>query len=281
MNKRKKAQGLKGLPGWMASYADMFTVLMAFFVLLFAMSIVDEELFQAFIASFNPARADDFMDIGGGGYIFIDGDLGIFPDLPPPPPPGDGGEEATGEDGVLEDGDAVGDMMNTFMTYMAEELGGEWEGGFDLQVEEGDGYLRIIMESDDGMHFNSGQARLMPAAIEALNAIGPILQQFAYEGHGIIVEGHTDNIPISTAAFPSNWTLSAARATAVVEFLTTEWFIDPRTIIAIGRGEYLPRATNETPEGRAQNRRVEIKVFTLEATGPAVGGGTWWAIPIN
>ena len=289
MNKKKKGpEGPKGLPGWMASYADMFTVLMAFFVLLFAMSTIEEELFQQFIMSFNPARIDDFMDIGAGGDMFIDVGQGLFPAEPPPPPvspdEADGvvGEDddaddfdAMGADGGIDaDGDTVGDMLNTFRTYMAQ-----YDWGEALDIQAGEDFVQITLPGgEDGMLFNSGQAILLPGAQEVLNELAPLLQGFVDEGHGIIVEGHTDTVPMSPGAiFATNWSLSAARASAVVEYLVTNYEIPPEAIAPIGRGEYFPIATNETSEGRALNRRVEIKVFTQEATGGAVGA--WWVIP--
>jgi chemotaxis protein MotB len=291
MKGKKKAEGAKMvLPGWMASYADMFTVLMAFFVLLFAMSNIEQDLFERFIVSFNPARADDFinpLDPEGGG-VFAAAGTQILPEIEPPPPAGAYGDEGgTGEDdpddwlgGDAAQGDTVGDMLNTFMTYMAEVtagMDGEWGYIFDFQ--EGDNYVRINIEEEvGGVLFNSGQARLTIAAIEALDLLGPLLRDFAADGHGIIVEGHTDNLPINTAAFPSNWTLSGARASSVVEHLVNNWGIDVQMIAGLGRGEYFPLDTNATPEGRARNRRVEIKIFTQEATvGSPVGG--WFSIP--
>ena len=290
MKKKKAPEGFKGLPGWMASYADMFTVLMAFFVLLFAMSIVDEDLFIQFIVSFNPARIDDFMDIGAGGDIMIDMGDGIFPYEPPPPPISpDDADGVVGEDddadlfdgmgavgGIEAVGDTVGDMMNTFRTYMAQY---EWNEGFEPLIEEGEHYISIILPGgEDGMLFNSGQAILLPGAQQVLNQLGPMLHEFAEEGHGIIVEGHTDTVPMSPGSiFPTNWELSSARATAVVRYLVDNWEIPPAAISPIGRGEYFPVADNDTVEGRALNRRVEIKVFEEGVVGGAVGA--WWIIP--
>jgi len=298
--KKKKPAGSgsnnKVLPGWMASYADMFTVLMAFFVLLFAMSIVDEELFQQFLVSFNPDRSDAF--IGQGGDLMTHIGMGILPATTPPPPEGEGGDEMAGGEGGLDSpGDVIGDMTNTFMTYMAIHGGGSGDNGEvgdgnglpdGVELTEGAGYLRITWHSDeDGMLFNSGQARLLPGAMETLNAIGPALRGFVDLGYSIIVEGHTDNIPIDTPAFPSNWTLSGARASTVVEYLTGNWGIPPYAIFGTGRGEYFPIGDNDTPEGRALNRRVEIIVFAVEELeggghmpGGNIGGG-WWTIPID
>jgi chemotaxis protein MotB len=282
--KKKKSKGPAGakmvLPGWMASYADMFTVLMAFFVLLFAMSIVDEDLFQAFIQSFNPARAEDvvFDAEGQMGDILLDAGPGLMPADPVPPPvPGvdyDDPDIYDGLPGTYQIGDAVSDLYNTFMTYAAEQVDardgegadmGEWGGAF--HIEPGPTYLRItIPDTEAGLVFASGSAVLTPTVTGALNELGPVLGELSRQGHAIMVEGHTDDIPISTATFPSNRHLSGSRAGAVAVFLENNWDVDPQITFALGLGEWHPVESNATPEGRAANRRVEIKVYTIEDT---------------
>jgi len=289
VNKKKKsaAGGPKGVAGWMASYADMVTVLMAFFILLFAMSQIDEDLFERFIISFNPARAEDFRVLPGGGGLLVDQESGILPNIEEPPPAG-----AEGDDGGVGDvdpefwggqehqGDAIGDMMNTFMTYMADilQLSDLEDGVLPDGIEVGENYFRINIDEFGGVSFAPGQARLTPAAIATLDYFGPMLRGFTERNQGIIVEGHTDNVPISSAVFPTNWTLSSVRASTVVEYLVANFDIPVYMIAGLGRGEYFPIADNETVEGRAQNRRVEIKIFTQEfTTGGAVG--RWFSIP--
>jgi flagellar motor protein MotB len=210
-----------------------------------------------------------------------------MPEIEPPPPAGVvGDDEGTGEDDPVEwlggdqaEGDAVGDMLNTFMTYMANELP-PGEHGYPIEVVAGENYVRINIQdiTGDDVLFGSAQARLTPAARAALDILGPLLSTFAADGHGIIIEGHTDDRPINTPAFPSNWSLSGARAMSVVEHFVDNWGIDVHMIAGIGRGEHFPIDTNDTAEGRAANRRVEIKVFTREATVQGPVGG-WFTIP--
>ena len=271
--RRKKREGFKGLPGWMASYADMVTLLMVFFVLMFAMSQIDQDLFERFIASFNPARATDFMPIDAqGGNILAELGDGVMPENVPPLPPDTPGYEYGdgGETGLEGRGDTVSDMYNTFRTFTAEFAGTEVEIVPDLI--EGEFYLRIIFDGENPL-FAPGQSALSPAAREILLLLGPRLRESSDEGHGIIVEGHTDNIPHPTG----NRRLSAERAAAVTDFLIYNAEIEPTLIFPIGMGEYFPIADNDTREGRDQNRRVEIKIFTAEATGGTVG--SWFVIP--
>lgn len=285
--KKKKKEGSKGLPGWYATYGDMITVLMVFFVLLFSMSVIDEELFEMFIASFNPDRQEE-VAIGRDGMLDLSD--GLLPDQPPPdptPPPAPPGEGGAGEggdddgtDGDGAEGEILSDMMNAFRTYMAEhDPDGLWEGYIGVEDDEEANFLRITLPAHEGMLFASGQAVLLPPAMAALDMIGQLLADFVNEGHIIVVEGHTDSVPQRSAMFPSNRHLSSARASAVEQHLINYWGLNPHMVIPVGMAELDPIATNYTPEGRAANRRVEIKVFEVDgAPGTAVGG---WLIPMN
>jgi chemotaxis protein MotB len=126
-----------------------------------------------------------------------------------------------------------------------------------VQVERVRDQLRVEMV--DEVLFDSGESALKPAGITILKKVGGVLKKT--EGRSIQVQGHTDNVPIRGALaqrFPTNWELSAARATNVVRFLQDEVGVDPSVLSATARSEYQPRASNETEEGRRQNRRIEI-----------------------
>jgi chemotaxis protein MotB len=107
--------------------------------------------------------------------------------------------------------------------------------------------------------FNSGDARLMPGAADKIKRIAAVLMQY---GLDMRVEGHSDNVPIHNAAFNSNWDLSTARAMAVAMMLVNESGVDPKRMSIAGYGEYHPVASNDTPDGRRSNRRVDIVIVS-------------------
>lgn len=127
-----------------------------------------------------------------------------------------------------------------------------------VQFETGaDGGL--IIRLDAGAAFGSGSAELMQGAIVALDAVGAALQRV---GNGVRVEGHTDNIPmIPTPQFPDNWALSSARANVVLRYLHDYYQVDSDRLSVAGYADSHPIASNETPQGRAKNRRVDIVVL--------------------
>jgi chemotaxis protein MotB len=131
-----------------------------------------------------------------------------------------------------------------------------------VQVERIRDQLRVDMV--DEVLFDSGEATLKPAGVAVLRKIGSVLAKAA--DRRVEVQGHTDNVPITGALakrFPTNWELSAARATNVVRFLQEEAKIDPARLSAAGYAEFRPKVSNDTEEGRRQNRRIEILLVPL------------------
>lgn len=115
---------------------------------------------------------------------------------------------------------------------------------------------KVYVSMSDKLLFKSGSARVQPKGKEAIDTLASVLQD--NPDIDVLIEGHTDNVPIKTAKYQDNWDLSAARATSIVRLLADRHNIDEKRLTAAGRGEFQPRASNETKEGRAQNRRTEI-----------------------
>jgi chemotaxis protein MotB len=135
-----------------------------------------------------------------------------------------------------------------------------------VQVERIQDRLRVEMV--DEILFDSGETVIKPAGVEVLRRVGAILGRV--ENRRIEVQGHTDNVPITSALakrFPTNWELSAARATNVARFLQDEAKIDPRLLSAVAFSEYTPRTANDTAAGRRKNRRIEILLSPLLPAG--------------
>ena len=115
---------------------------------------------------------------------------------------------------------------------------------------------RVYISMQESLLFPSGSAVVNPKGKEALAKVASVLN--TNPDINIDIEGHTDNVPIHTKAYPDNWTLSTARATSIAHVLIDEYAVSPVKLIASGRSQYVPVASNETAEGRAQNRRTEI-----------------------
>ncbi|OAV45402.1 flagellar motor protein MotB [Lewinella sp. 4G2] len=126
----------------------------------------------------------------------------------------------------------------------------------DVQVEVRGGKVHVSIS--DNLLFASGSARVNAAANKVLQKVGLVLND--HRDLNIIVEGHTDNVPVRANGIADNWDLSAKRATAVVRTLVNQYQVDPARLSAAGRAEYDPRGDNSTPQGRARNRRTEIVI---------------------
>lgn len=163
---------------------------------------------------------------------------------------------------------------------------GLFEGKFKDEIEKGE--IRIIIDGNlqrftfsDRVLFDSGEAVLKKGGREILATVGRLLRDNRYiryeKGNwqelykSIQINGHTDNVPINTEQFPSNWELSSARAMAVLRFFEIESQIDPSVMLSTGYGEYHPIATNKTKRGRAKNRRIEIILVYSEKRVPSAG----------
>jgi chemotaxis protein MotB len=209
---------------WLTTFNDMITLLMVFFVLLFSMGSLDVQRFKHFQNALQSAMG--ILDAGSHAPV------GIVADPPPIP-----GQETEAGQTPLESGAAHAPDVDT--------------RGLEA-VYSRDG---IHLTLDDKLLFDTGNARLTAGGQALLDRVARIVKPLR---RTIRVEGHTDNRPIATADYPSNWELSTARAISVVKYLILADGIEPQYLAAAGYGDSKPRAPNDTESNMSKNRRVEI-----------------------
>ncbi len=237
---------------WLVSYADFITLLFAFFVVMYAISMVNEGKYRvlsdALVSAFHKTPGDS-----GGAQVAINTIPGAVLQLPVirPPAPNQKVEQQKRENR---------DKMKSVAKDVASALAPLVASG---QVRVTEGALGITIDINASLLFSPGDARLSAEAIRALSAVAQVIAPTDFP---ITVEGHTDDTPINTAQFPSNWELSGVRASSVVR-LMIEKGVGARRFTAIGYADQRPMGDNATPEGRARNRRVAI---TLESKVPDV-----------
>ncbi len=263
---------------WLVSYADFITLLFAFFVVMYSISsvndgkyrVLSETLTDAFLTS---AQSLDPIQVGekvrtttpvAGEFAASEpGTLETSDTEDPlditdektvetkdkPEAEGSGREGEAGD--VTEDLDQTAAALeSTLSPFIADDL---------VTVKKTDMGVEVEMKSK--MLFASGSARLSRTAIKMLRDITGIIKPLP---NNIIVEGHTDNVPIKTILFPSNWELSAVRAASVVHLLG-RFGVDPNRLAAIGYGEHKPTASNSDEEGKQKNRRVALIIKTIQS----------------
>ncbi|MDF3982079.1 flagellar motor protein MotD [Luteibacter sp. PPL201] len=271
---------------WAIPYGDLITLLLALFVVMYAVSAVNETKFKVMAQSINEA-------FNGTGKV-IDPVSQSSPatqvplpnqsrsptaspiakiDVPIPPRnlplPGHEGAATEHQDGTkrqtatANDADAAaGKTEQNSLSQISDEVQRAMKPLIDkslVSVRQTQDWLEIEVRTD--ILFPVGVARLQPQAEDVLRKLAGILAPFP---NAMRIEGYTDNTPIATSTFPSNWELSAARAATVARLLTLAG-VDPHRVGIIGWGEYRPSADNDTPDGRNRNRRVLIVVMSDKA----------------
>jgi chemotaxis protein MotB len=226
--------------GWLTTFNDLVTLLMVFFVLLFTMSTIDTRKMQ------------DFQYALQSGLGIMETGKKVAVSVKRTQPVDDMSHimtQAEGErnkHGSSQDG---GKLAEPIRQLVKADLG--------IQVTHTHQGTRISFE--DQVLFDFGRAAINPRGFVFLDKIADVLKKVPY---AVRVEGHTDNVPIQTRRFPSNWELSVARAVNVVKYFGEVSNIDPKRLSAVGYGESRPVAANDRPSDRAKNRRVEILLLT-------------------
>ena len=231
-----------GSMGWLTTFNDLITLLMVFFVLLFTMSAVDTKKLNEFRHSL--ATGLGIREAGDRTAI------GLQPSALPDIDPGDTYDpeiENRKHDGLPRE---AAERLSEKLRKLEEEIGVK-----SKLTREG-----ANITFDDMLLFDFGKADINPRGLICLDAVAEAIKGLPYP---IRVEGHTDNVPIHTRRFPSNWNLSIARAVNVVKHFSNNAGIEPGRLSAVGYGESRPVTTNDTPRNRSRNRRVEI-VLVME-----------------
>lgn len=272
MAKNKQEEAPKGSPAWMATFSDLMNLLLCFFVLLFSMSTVDAQKFEMVVASLQSS----FSILPSGGTSVGEGQLissgvsalEMFNDffnsssalpegeLEPEDEVQAGQNEITAEQAeqaLQNEGLTESEQMSQQIEQLLESYGLK----DSVEVEFTDQYALINLNG--ALLFEAGESVVREAAQPILEKISVILNN--YSNNLIEVEGHTDNVPTSGGPYESNDVLSMYRALYVADYIRAHTNIDASHIKSSGRGEYAPIADNSTPEGRARNRRVEIKIY--------------------
>lgn len=271
MAKRKTETPAPGAPAWMATFGDLMNLLLCFYVLLFSMSVIDNDKLQQVAESFSQT----FSIFSGGATAIGDGLLisnGVsqLNEL----------DKYINSTGKTEDGKEETDHVDDFaemvekleteqlaqneeLAEMIRESMAESSIGDLVDIEFNARYVQLTLKG--ALLFNSGKAVIREDALPVLDKVGVILQKYT---KGVIeIEGHTDNVPITGGKFADNSELSCARALSVFNYFLDTTNLDPADIKYAGRGEYVPVADNTTEEGRARNRRVEIRIYNDLSTG--------------
>lgn len=291
--KKKEEAPAPGSPAWMATFSDLMNLLLCFFVLLFSMSSVDTAKFNEMAQSF----ASTFSIFKAGGAFFGDGNLvangatqlnNLDEHKTTMGEQSDSDEE---KDKIYENTGDIDEIIEYYEGKMVElegviedlkqseqqkeaekqeaagtvydeiyELANRYNLGNDVEIGMDKAYNYVKIDVKGSVLFVSNSAEIKEDAKPILLKIGDILKE--YDGFGIEIVGHTDNIPIKSGPYRDNDYLSAARAIETAQYLIKTKNLDASKVSFSGKGEREPIDTNSTAEGQARNRRIEFRIFT-------------------
>ena len=257
--KRKKAHEKEpNLERWLVSYADFITLLFAVFVMLYAMSIVDQKKMEEVQASIQSSFSGS-QTLTPALKVIGDKDFGLIPEVVQPPVSSQSQEEASAAE-TQEFTQIKQDIQDKLQEYGSKNE-------VQLTINE----RGLVISLKEAGFFPSGTAQVQPGALPLLDKIATSISRYA---NTLRIEGHTDNIAINSAAFPSNWELSTARANSIVHYLIEKHGFKGAKLSVTGYDEYRPIADNATEEGRRLNRRVDIVMLSRKgAQGEALKFG--------
>jgi chemotaxis protein MotB len=217
---------------WVVSYADFITLLFAFFTAMYAISSVNEGKYKSVSESlsraFNPSASAAARIIEETQFVEVRGE-------------------------------SISDAFKSaFSTDYKEIISAVEQIETTKKIAVIYEKNRVIVRVPDGLLFSSGTGELMDSGLEFLDELGRALKRIP---NSVRIEGHTDNIPIKTDRYPSNWELSSTRALNILKYLVSSHGLEPRRLSATGFGEFRPLASNNSQIGRSKNRRVDFQIL--------------------
>lgn len=265
MAKRKEEMPSPGAPAWTATFGDLMNLLLCFFVMLFAMSTVDNDKFRAIAESFS--KTFSVFDGGAtsiGDALLISNGVSQLNEL----------DEYISNTGKTQEGKTdpqkidsyteMKDKLEEAQLNESEQLAEKIEESVaessmkdKIDVTFTSQYVQLTLKG--ALLFDSGKTEIRSEAIPVVDKVGKILESYA--DNTVEIEGHTDNVPMHSSKYADNSELSCGRALSVYNYLISTTNLDPAKVKYAGRGEFVPVADNSTAEGRAKNRRVEIRIY--------------------
>lgn len=250
---KKKKHG-RGSPAWIVTFADLATLLLTFFILLLSFAEMDVEKYRAMANSMAVAFGSNQVlgdAVGGSPLTLIESDTVSLPEPM---------ETATDEPEFIDEraeADAptkipagVIELASRMIEELEPEVASE---ALSVNYDES----RVVIRFSEEATFRSGEAAIKPGMVPIIERVVEVLSGCTGD---VLVAGYTDDRPIASGRYRSNWDLSAARAVSVVHELVLNRQVPAERVVAAGRAETNPLAPNDSPENRARNRRVEIAI---------------------
>lgn len=228
MRRKRRHEENHGQERWLLTYSDLITLLLGLFVILYAMSKIDTKKYNQWVAAFGGVFGSSQVEMKQGI-----GDKGLV-------------------DGMNEQ------IQVRQMLKEALELNGK-NNSITISIDE----RGVTIHIQEELLFPSGQAELKTSSLKTMDSLAQVIKRLPND---IRIEGHTDNIPIKTARFPTNWHLSVTRAMSTGYYMIEQHSVNPDKVSVVGYGDLRPLGSNDTEQGRSLNRRVDIVILMSAVT---------------
>lgn len=256
---RRKKHG-RGSPAWIVTFADLATLLLTFFILLLSFAEMDVEKYRAMANSMTVALGGTpvVYEVAGGEPVSV-----IATEPPPAPPTEDTTDpmpefidERSDDDAPTKISAGIIDLASALIRELEDEVASE---ALSVNYDQD----QVVIRFAEDAAFRSGDAEMKPEMIPIIERVVDVLANCTGD---VVVAGYTDDRPISSGRYRSNWDLSAARAVSVVHELVLNRQVPAERVVAAGRAETNPLVPNDTAENRARNRRVEMSIRNPKCT---------------